>query len=65
MIDEETPGRFHVKPGTRARLKDHDTVWKPCEEPRRLEADIDPPAVSEEQRAAFTKTRDPFESEKD
>ena len=32
MIDEEILERFHVKPGTRVRLTDHDTGWKQSEE---------------------------------
>lgn len=36
MIDEETLERFRVKPGTRVKLKDHDTGWKQSDELKRL-----------------------------
>lgn len=36
MIDEETLERFRVKPGTRVKLKDHDTGWKQSDELERL-----------------------------
>jgi PPK2 family polyphosphate:nucleotide phosphotransferase len=36
MINEEILERFHVEPGTRVKLKDHETGWQQSEELKRL-----------------------------
>jgi PPK2 family polyphosphate:nucleotide phosphotransferase len=36
MIEKEILERFHVKPGTRVKLKDHDPGWKQTEELKQL-----------------------------
>jgi PPK2 family polyphosphate:nucleotide phosphotransferase len=36
VIDKKILERFHVEPGTRVRLKDHDPGWKQSDELRRL-----------------------------